>query len=321
MGKHNMMESLSLLLQVIQKMARPEGVTVTELAREMGLDRWTMKSLIDSLEAFNANGSVLCVDEDKDPNDHRRTIYRISPDSLWNLQLPSLGLSEEESFLFALMMDLSRQVPVLKDAAEGLWKKVNWVRNPSCACMVHNALSVEKILPPSAKPALEAILAAIRKNQCLAFDYVNAGNTKQGRREVLPLYLFFYDGGIYLNAQKVEDGALRTYALERIMDVPQVLEVANPPEKLPYDGRLEDPFGPFWEEKEYAFTVRFDSWQGWYRMQQQWPKSVTITKLPDGEVLFTGRTRCLYGAKEWIRKESNHCTLVSSDWPPEETWH
>lgn len=307
MGRNNMMESLSIMLQMIKLMSRKEGATVTELSKELGIDRWSVKYMIDNLEELNTRGNMLFIEEFKSPEDKRKTIYRIAPDSLWTMKLPALNLTEEESILLALLLERSKQEPVLGEVADSLRDKINWI-NSSSAYMIHSAKTVERITPPWAADSVRIILNAIRDDKCLAFDYNNAGDTKSERREVLPLYAFVFEGTIYLNAQKLDSGELRTYAIDRISGVPETIEIpkSKRPVKLEYDGRLEDPFGPFWDSEEFEITVHFDSWQGWYIMHQKWPESVRVEKLEDGTVLFSARSRCRYGVDEWMSMQKAH---------------
>ena len=307
MGRNNLIESLSVMLRMIKLMARRNGATVTELSGELGMDRWSVKYMIDNLEELNSRGNMLFIEEFKSPDDRRKTIYRISPDSLWAMKIPLLNLTDDESILLALLLEQSRQEPVLGEVADSLGGKLNWI-NSTTAYMIRNVRSVDRITPPWALDSVRTILNAIRDDRCIAFDYNNAGDTKSGRREVLPLYVFVHGNVIYLNAQKLGDGQLRTYAIDRISGVPEEIDVpkGKRPEKLAYDGRLEDPFGPFWDSEEFEFTIHFDSWQGWYIMNQNWPESVKIEKQADGTVLFTARSRCRYGVEDWVRRQGEH---------------
>ena len=269
--------------------------------------------MIDSLEAMNTDGKGLCITEYKDPNDKRKTYYQIDRSSLWTLTLPGLSLSDDEGMLLALMMSQSQQTPVLKDAAQGLQAKLSWFKDAQ-NYQIYNVNATEKIIREEAKEAVGVILKAIQQNKCLCFTYDNAGNSKLARRDVMPLYMFVYDGGLYLNAQKLEDGELRTFAVERIQDVPKITSPRKRPTPLPYDGRLEDPFGPFCEHKGFTFSVTFDSWQGWYNMQRRWPDSIKVKRNPDGTCTLTARTRGLHVVKKWIMGQAKNVKKIEPKW-------
>ena len=313
MGRHSTIESIARMLQIVKLMSQDGGATLSQMEKATGIDRWTIRDMIDSLEAMNTDGQGLCITESKDPNDKRKTYYQIDRSSLWTLTLPGLSLSDDEGVLLALMMSQSQQTPVLKDAAKGLQTKLSWFKD-SQNYQIYNVNATEKIIGEDAKEAVGIILKAIQQNKCLSFTYDNAGNTKLAKRMVMPLYMFVYDGGLYLNAQKLEDGELRTYALERIQDVPKITSPKKRPKPLPYDGRLEDPFGPFCEKEPFTFSVTFDSWQGWYNMQKRWPKSITVEKNPDDTCTLTAKTRGLHVVKKWIMGQCKHVKKIEPKW-------
>ena len=313
MGRHSTIESIARMLQIVKLMSQEGGATLSEMEKATDIDRWTIKDMIDSLEAMNTDGKGLCITEYKDPNDKRKTYYQIDRSSLWTLTLPGLSLSDDEGMLLALMMSQSQQTPVLKDAAQGLQAKLSWFKDAQNH-QIYNVNATEKIIREEAKEAVGVILKAIQQNKCLCFTYDNAGNSKLARRDVMPLYMFVYDGGLYLNAQKLEDGELRTFAVERIQDVPKITSPRKRPTPLPYDGRLEDPFGPFCEHKGFTFSVTFDSWQGWYNMQRRWPDSIKVKRNPDGTCTLTARTRGLHVVKKWIMGQAKNVKKIEPKW-------
>ena len=313
MGRHSTIESIARMLQIIKLMSKEGGASLTDMSDATGIDRWSISDMIDNLETMNADGAGLCITESKDPNDGRKTNYQIDRSSLWTLTLPGLSLSDDEGILLALMMNQSQQTPVLKDAAQGLQSKLSWFKSP-LTYQIYNVNATEKIVSEDAKETVAIILNAIQQDKCLSFTYDNAGHSKLATRKVMPLYMFAYDGGLYLNAQKLEDGELRTFALERMKGLPKVLKAKKKPAKLPYDGRLEDPFGPFCEKEPFTFSVTFDSWQGWYNMQKRWPDSITVKKNPDDTCTLTATTRGLHVVKKWILGQCEHVKKIEPDW-------
>ncbi len=314
MGRNNAMESLSILLRMIKLMSKENGITITELAKELEMDRWSVRYMIDDLETFNSNGTTLFIQEFKDPNDKRKTFYKVDPKNLWTMKIPAFNLSDEEGILLALLLQESEQIPLFSSVSKSLQEKMRCMENRR-GRMIFSTATIDRVYPPFATEAAKIILKAIDEDKCIAFDYSNAGDSRFGRREVMPLYLFIYDNIIYLNAQKLEEGALRTYAIDRMINKPEIIDIPKKkrPKKLEYDGRLEDPFGPFWNSEEFEFTVEFDSWQGWYIMHQSWPSDFKIEKLENGNVLFTAKARWRYGVAEWINKQISHVISVTPE--------
>lgn len=75
MGRHTAIEVLTRMLQLIKIMSRPNGATITQMSDETGIDRWTVRDMIDSLENIGNDGKGLCIEEYKNPSDHRQTYY------------------------------------------------------------------------------------------------------------------------------------------------------------------------------------------------------------------------------------------------------
>lgn len=319
MGRHNTVESLSRLFQVIKIISRDGGATITQISNETGIDRWTVKDMIDSIDNLGNDGKGLCITEEKNPRDRRETLYSINKDNLWSLTLPKLNLTDEERMLLALLLQQSKQVPLLKDAADGLKNKINWLKD-SNEYQIYNINDTERIVDPESKKALSIICSAIREDRCLEFDYNNKVNTKSGVRRVMPLYLFAYDAGLYLNAQKTENGELRTYAIERIQGLPRIIDIkeSDKPKKAEYDGRLEDPISPFPDHEEFELEVTFNSWQGWYNLQRRWPSSVKITKNNNDTITMRIKTRSGYGAQKWILSQWKDVLSIKPEWIKDE---
>ncbi len=315
MGRHNSVESLSRMLQIVKLLGKDGGATVTQIADATGIDRWTVRNMIDSLEEVDADGRSFCIEEYKNPDDNRQTYYQIPHEHLWSLTLPGLNLTEEEGMLLSVLIDQAKHVPVLKDAAEGLQSKINWLNDIS-DYSIRNVNATEKIVGPEAKETVSTILKAIRNEDCIEFNYKHPADCFNGHYKVMPLYMFAYDGGLYMNGQKLPSGDLKTYAVERIQNIPTLsdVKVEDRPERLPYDGRLEDPFGPFWDHEEFELEVVFDFWQGWYNMQKRWPDSVTVAKNDDGTVTLKAKTRNLYGSIRWLMGQCKNIRGISPQW-------
>ena len=53
MAQISQIDILSRTLQIIRLMARDEGATVTEISKQTGIARWTVRDMIDRMESFN----------------------------------------------------------------------------------------------------------------------------------------------------------------------------------------------------------------------------------------------------------------------------
>lgn len=230
------------------------------------------------------------------------------------MTLPALNLTDDESILLSFLVKQAHNVPVMKNAATTLENKINWLKDVK-SYPIYNVNAIERIVGSNAKESFDIIVKAIQNDDCIEFDYSHPANYHDDHYIVMPLYMFAYDGALYLNAQKLPSGKLRTYAFERITSIPKIATVASRPEKLPYDGRLEDPFGPFWDsEEEIEVEITFDSWQGWYNLQKRWPESVSVTKNDDETYILKAKTHSVDGVRRWSLGQIEHINNIKPKW-------
>ena len=165
---------------------------------------------------------------------------------------------------------------------------------------------MKKTSPKTAEIA-SALISAIRERQWIDIDYYSASKGEQKRMEKLfPIVSFAYNGGLYFYAQ-IEDGKLLTLAVERISELKVIIGDKPAPEysKEHIKELLDDPFGITLTEPE-PITVKLfiDSGQAYYYKELDWPDSVSIETLDNGDIIFTVKTRGLWELERWIMKNS-----------------
>ena len=313
MAQISQIDILSRTLQIIRLMAREEGATVTEISKETGIDRWTVRDMIDRMENFNPDGKGLYIEEFEDEKDRRQTRYKVPKDHLWTLTLPGMNLSDDEALLLALMFNQSLSSPDLQDSALNLRKKLNMFRNFK-EYEVLNLSSARKISTKQTQKAIVAILNAIRDNKCINFSY------KPVRRDVtqyqlLPLGVFRYDNGFYLAAQKLPGGEYRSFGLERVVDIPTAFDYDGElPERYDYEQLFNDPFGPFGHDMEIDAVLKFDSFHGFYNLEKNWPDAVKIEVQSDETVIMRARTRSYSGIRKYILGFGTGVEVLEPQW-------
>jgi predicted DNA-binding transcriptional regulator YafY len=313
MAQISQIDILSRTLQIIRLMARDEGATVTEISRETGIDRWTVRDMIDRMESFNPDGKGLYIEEFPDETDRRATRYKVPKDNLWTLTLPGMNLSDDEALLLALMFNQSLSSPDLQDSAMQLRRKMNMFRNYK-EYEILNLSSARKITTKQTQKVVLAILNAIREGKCIRFSY------KPVRRDVaeyqlMPLGVFRYDGGFYLAAQKLPDGEYRSFGLERVVGIPIGFDYQGGlPERYDYEELFNDPFGPFGHDKQIDAVLKFDSFHGFYNLEKNWPDSVRIEVQPDESVIMYARTHSYSGIRKYILGFGTGVEVLEPEW-------
>lgn len=313
MAQISQIDILSRTLQIIRLMARENGATVTEISRETGIDRWTVRDMIDRMENFNPDGKGLYIEEYADEQDKRQTRYKVPKDNLWTLTLPGMNLSDDEALLLALMFNQSLSSPDLQDSAMNLRKKLNMFRNFK-EYEVLNLSSAHKISTKQTQKVIVSILNAIREGKCINFSY------KPVRREVteyqlMPLGVFRYDSGFYLAAQKLPDGEYRSFGLERVESIPTTFVYEGQlPERYNYEELFNDPFGPFGHDKEINAVLKFDSFHGFYNLEKNWPDAVKIEVQPDESVIMRARTHSYSGIRKFVLGFGTGVEVFEPEW-------
>ncbi|MBR6348723.1 MAG: WYL domain-containing protein [Spirochaetales bacterium] len=313
MAQISQIDILSRTLQIIRLMAREEGATVTEISRETGIDRWTVRDMIDRMENFNPDGKGLYIEEFEDERDRRQTRYKVPKENLWTLTLPGMNLSDDEALLLALMFNQGFNSPDIQDSALNLRRKLNMFRNFK-EYEILNLSSARKISTKETQKAIVAILNAIRDGKCINFSY------KPVRREVteyrlMPLGVFRYDNGFYLAAQKLPEGEFRSFGLERVVGVPTAFDYEGElPERYNYEELFDDPFGPFGHNKEINAVLKFDSFHGFYNLERNWPDAVKIEVQPDESVIMRARTRSYSGIRKYILGFGTGVEVLEPEW-------
>lgn len=313
MAQISHIDILSRTLQIIRLMAREEGATVTEISKETGIDRWTVRDMIDRMENFNPDGKGLYIEESQDENDKRATRYKVPKEHLWTLTLPGMNLSDDEALLLALMFNQGLSSPDLQGSALALRKKLNMFRSFK-EYEVLNLSSARKITTKDTQKAIIAILNAIRENKCIVFRY------KPVRRDIaeyqlMPLGVFRYDNGFYLAAQKLPDGEYRSFGLERVVGIPAAFDYDGElPERYNYEELFNDPFGPFGHDKEINAVLKFDSFHGFYNLEKNWPDAVLIEVQPDESVIMRAKTRSYSGIRKFVLGFGTGVEVLEPEW-------
>ncbi len=318
MPKISLIETVSRMLEILKLMARNEGATLTEISAKTGIDRWTVKNMIDSFEKFDPDGKGLYIQEFKSQTDRRQTIYKVPKNNLWTLTLPGMDLTDDEGLLLALMFSQSENNEMLKDSASKLRKKLNMFKNMQNYQIV-SVSEAKKIAKPEMKGNIVNLLKAINEDRCIYLDYKALQSESVKSYLLMPLGIFKYETGYYLAAQKLPEGQFRTFSMERVSSAPQLaVFTGHRPEKIDYRDRLADPFGPFDHIDEFEAELKFDSFYGLLNMELSWPDAVQIQKQKDGSIIMKAKTRSHSGIREFILKYASHVCVLEPQWLKDE---
>lgn len=132
---------------------------------------------------------------------------------------------------------------------------------------------------------IEAIHAAIGEGQCISALYKSSHSGTERLRELGPHYVYFRERSLYLVAEDIAEGKLKTFALPRMRDVMMI--------DKPYEGHITSPddlfnlsFGVWRANESENITIWFAKTRAQYIIERRWHSSQSIKQNPDGTIIL-----------------------------------
>lgn len=299
------------LMAALMLMLRPQGVTIKELIANLGVARSTVYEYIDAL-------TLLGYPIEEPERRGREMVYHANPDSIRKL-VPLTGNTEltNNDLETLKFLETSSGSNALRNImAPVLAKLIRLVPDGGIAyrkadgSVLAAIMAVSPIMKKTSSKTAEivsALISAIREKQWIDIDYYSASKDMQRKIEKLyPIVCFAHEGGLYFYAQ-TDDNKLLTLAVERIIEL-KVIIGNTPVPKYTEDyiaELLSDPFGITLTETEpVSVKLLIDSGQAFYFKELDWPDSVNIETLDNGNLIFVVKTRGLWELERWIMKNS-----------------
>ena len=250
-------DDLATKLGIATYIGNGNGRSVYDIAEHFGISVRTAYRFLDRLQA---EGYPLTNEGRRNGKEKLWTMLDLHSDKYGNV-LPSSEFSQEERIiLHYIMAELKKNeevLPAFKSVRNKLasmlsqksvaFPSLDYPKNISRKLFpIENIKSISKIASKETQRIVKQILKAINVQNRISMTYHVPNKPATLEAENLsPVFAFFFDGGMYLQAL-LEDGALRTYAIERIEAVSILKDsiAMKQPDFDPY-GLLTDPFGPF----------------------------------------------------------------------------
>lgn len=280
-------DKAAMVIELARRMAASaEGLTLNEMASEMGVGRRTAERMRDAVLAL-----FPAAEEVSDP-----------PTKRWRIRG---GLSAfEQAPTAEELLELSKAAQALRaagegaraQALEGLERKIKSATRstalnriaPDLEALVRaETIAVQAGPRPSADEAvLAAIRGAILAGRPLEFTYSRPG-AEPRRRSVAPCGLMFGRAN-YLVAADRESGRIQTFRLDRMSAVAAGEGSAPPPPDFDLAAFANRSFGIYQDEVEDV-VLRIAAEGAAEARAWRWHPTQTLEDLPDGrvEVRFT----------------------------------
>lgn len=318
-------DDLATKLGIATYIGNGNGRSIQDIAAHFGISVRTAYRFLDRLQA---EGYPLTNEEGRSGREKLWTMLDIHSDKYGNA-LPSSEFSYEECILLHyIMAELKKNediLPSFKTVRTKLatmlsqksmaFPSLDYSRNISRKLFpIESISSISKIAPRETQLIVKQILKALNGQRRISMTYhVPNKATALEVENITPIFAFFYDGGMYLQTL-LEDGLLRTYAIERI----ETVSILNDTVALKPDFNpcilLTDPFGPFIGKERIDAKVWIAPEQALYVKERKWPDDVTIRDNEDGSVIFEVTTYGEWEFVNWILSMRAQAKLLAPGW-------
>ena len=318
-------DDLATKLGIATYIGNGNGRSIQDIADHFGISVRTAYRFLDRLQA---EGYPLTNEERRSGREKLWTMLDLNSDKYGNA-LPSSEFSYEERILLHyILAELKKSediLPSFKSVRHKLatmlsqksvaFPSLDYSRNISRKLFpIESISSISKIATKETQLIVKQILKAINGQKRISMTYHVPNKAAVLEVEnTTPVFAFFYDGGMYLQTL-LEDGAQRTYAIERIETVSILNDtVALKPDFDPCI-LLTDPFGPFIGRKRIEAKVWIAPEQVQYVKERKWPESVTIRDNEDGSAVFEAATYGEWEFVNWLLSMRAQAKLLEPEW-------
>jgi proteasome accessory factor B len=280
-----------------QLSARPEGLSLRELAREVEVSQ---KTIHRDLQLFQRAGFPL----HEIVGSHGVKHWRIGPPGG---EIP-LGFTFDEALAMYLGWQSLQPLggTLIAEAAERAFHKLRASFGPRVVRyldkmrgLLHDTQFGVTDYAPHAE-VLDQLLIAIEEHRVVFIAYRSQRATEPVTYDVHPYRLMRHQGSLYLVGYKPLDGAVRTWRVDRIERVDVERMPFTMPADLDLDARFAGSLGIYEGHEDIAVTIRFRPPAARFVQEKKWHTSQRLTPQRDGSLLAELRLSSTAELKPWI---------------------
>jgi predicted DNA-binding transcriptional regulator YafY len=289
---------------------RSHGVTVKEMAAEMGVSEKTVRR---DLDTFQRVGFPLT----ETIGDHGRKQWRIEA------QQGQLGMFF--TFDEAIAIYLGRQFleplagTLFWEAAQRAFKKIRATLGPEAlryvdrfAVMFHQtAVGVSDYSKKA--DLIDELMVGIEDQRAVFITYQSLRATEPVTYDVYPYGLTYHRGSLYLIGWAPDHDEIRHWKVDRIEQVEMTPVQFNRPADFDLREHLATSFGVYHGEGDVLVKVWFSPRVARYVKESQWHVSQQLTDQQDGSLIATFRLDNTEEIKRWILSFGKHATVLQPE--------
>jgi proteasome accessory factor B len=273
--------------------AHPEGVSVEAVAGFVGMSRRTVYRDLQALE-------------------REIGIPVWSEGGKWGIVegafLPPLSLTLDEGVAFFFAARLTAQFADRYDPDMGAaFQKLAEILPPVVARHLERTIDVLASRPPDERLTrhlrLLARAWAERRVVELTYDAATYSPGRPPRRSRVHPYLIEASAttrALYLMGFDESRGAVRTFKLQRVLELSLAPEIFEPPDPADVQEGLDRAWGVIADQEEVEVELRFDAEIAGLVTETTWHPTERVTRLDDGSVLWRARVPGTLEIRRWI---------------------
>jgi len=289
-------DQLARQWQLIQRLARSRaGAGVDELAEELGCVRRTVYRDLDAL--MFAGFPV--VSEKRDG----KVYYRF----LDSFGLGDVPFTPDELLALAFSEDLLRVLEgtVFHDSIRSALRKVRAGLGPELTEYLQQLSQSFAVRPGPHKryaelsDTIQLLHDAVLKETRVALRYRGGRSGEESERELDPYRVWYRNGGLYVIGHDHRSGEIRTFAVERILELQPTETRFEVPADFDFEAYTAGAFGVI-AEPATLVRIRFDkAWRS-HVEEHEWHHSQRLSPLDDGGVELTMEVGGSDELRNWV---------------------
>lgn len=295
---------------IIRLIEARHGMTIEEMAEETGVNRRTIHR---DLQAIHEAGYPLV-----SARVNNRKLYRF----LTRFKdVPPISFTLQELMTLSFLrsqLDFLLGTP-FHDDMESIFHKVNSVLPPRYAAHMERIAGVSIPLLQGRRDysrvfePLRILRDALLYQHRVTIGYRASGKKRASTYMVDPYTMIFHKGGLYLLAYAHNRRAMRTFAVERILNVRKEQERYEMPPDFRPEEQLRSAFGIV-RETAVPVRVRFSPEVAHAVRDRIWHTSQRVSALEDGSVVVSFEAGGAMEIISWVLSYGRHAEILG---PPE----
>lgn len=271
-------DQLARQWQLIQHLAKSHGgFGLDELAEELGCVKRTVYRDLDAL--MYAGFPVMSEKRDG------RVFYRF----LDSFRLGDVPFTSDEVLALAFGEDLLRTLEgtVFHDSIRSALAKIRAGLGPELSAFLDRLTDSVRVMPGPHKryaeqrDTIRMLNDAVLSRRTLAMRYRTASTGAESERRIDPYRVWYRSGGLYVIGHDHRSGEIRTFAVDRILELEATESVFEVSDEFDFDARTGSAFGVI-SEPASLVRIRFaPRWRS-HVEAHTWHESQKLDPLDDG---------------------------------------